>query len=69
LLDIKISNDVLEIPHLHVDESAYWLFGNLIAFEQTNASFEKDVTTYVVFMSQLMATEDDVALLGREGIV
>lgn len=69
LLDISISKDVLEIPRLHVDESAYWLFGNLIAFEQTNASIEKDVTAYVVFMSQLMATEDDVALLGRKGIV
>jgi Plant protein of unknown function len=69
LLDITITNDVLEIPRLRIDESAYWLFGNLIAFEQTNASIEKDVTAYVIFMSQLMATEDDVALLGSEGIV
>ncbi|KAF3341857.1 hypothetical protein FCM35_KLT00495 [Carex littledalei] len=69
LLDITISKDVLEIPHLHVDESVYWLFGNLIAFEQTNASIEKDVTAYVIFMSQLMATADDVDLLSRKGIV
>ncbi|KAJ3709306.1 hypothetical protein LUZ61_013011 [Rhynchospora tenuis] len=69
LLDITISKDVLEIPRIHVDESTYWLFGNLIAFEQTNPSIEKDVTAYVIFMSQLMATPEDVSLLSREGIV
>ncbi|KAJ1704544.1 hypothetical protein LUZ63_004323 [Rhynchospora breviuscula] len=69
LLDITFSNGILEIPCLHVDESAAWLFGNLIAFEQTNRPIEKDVTAYVMFMSQLMATPEDVALLSREGIV
>ncbi|KAJ4809527.1 hypothetical protein LUZ62_022093 [Rhynchospora pubera] len=69
LLDITISKDVLEIPRIRVDESTYWLFGNLIAFEQTNPSIEKDVTAYVIFMSQLMATPEDVNLLSREGIV
>ncbi|KAJ1704545.1 hypothetical protein LUZ63_004324 [Rhynchospora breviuscula] len=69
LLDITISKDVLEIPRIRVDESTYWLFGNLIAFEQTNPSIEKDVTAYVIFMSQLMATPEDVSLLSREGIV
>ncbi|KAJ3684521.1 hypothetical protein LUZ61_013685 [Rhynchospora tenuis] len=69
LLDIIFSNNVLEIPCLCVDESTAWLFGNLIAFEQTNRPIEKDVTAYVMFMSQLMDTPEDVALLSREGIV
>ncbi|KAJ1704757.1 hypothetical protein LUZ63_004536 [Rhynchospora breviuscula] len=69
LLDITFSNGILEIPCLHVDESAAWPFGNLIAFEQTNRRIAKDVAAYVMFMSQLMATPEDVALLSREGIV
>ncbi|KAE8800748.1 hypothetical protein D1007_23751 [Hordeum vulgare] len=42
---------------------------NLVAFEQTCSQFGNDVTAYIAFVSQLVSTPCDVALLARKGII
>jgi hypothetical protein len=41
----------------------------MIAFEQTNPNIGNFITSYVMFMSQLISTPDDVTLLSRRGII
>lgn len=42
---------------------------NLTALEQTNPQFGNRMTTYIVFVSQLVRNTDDVAMLVSEGII
>jgi hypothetical protein len=41
----------------------------LVAFEQTCSKFGNDLTAYIAFISQLVSTPRDVALLARKGII
>lgn len=69
LLDVKFSNGVIEIPCFPIDENTEALFKNLIALEQTNPRYGNDLTAYINFMSQLVTTPDDAALLVKKGII
>ena len=69
LLDIKLSNGVLEVPYFPIDENTESLFKNLIAFEQMSPQFGNCITSYITFMSQFVSTSEDVALLSRRGII
>uniref|UniRef100_R7W176 Uncharacterized protein n=1 Tax=Aegilops tauschii TaxID=37682 RepID=R7W176_AEGTA len=69
LLDITFDKGKVEIPCLLIDENTICLFRNLVAFEQTCSQFGNDVTAYIAFISQLVSTPCDVALLARKGII
>uniref|UniRef100_M8AJP9 Uncharacterized protein n=1 Tax=Aegilops tauschii TaxID=37682 RepID=M8AJP9_AEGTA len=69
LLDITFDKGEVEIPCLLIDENTICLFRNFVAFEQTCSQFGNDVTSYITFMSQLVSTPCDVALLARKGII
>ncbi|XBI21949.1 hypothetical protein VPH35_063022 [Triticum aestivum] len=69
LLDITFDKGEVEIPCLLIDENTICLFRNIVAFEQTCSQFGNDVTSYIAFMSQLVSTPCDVALLARKGII
>jgi hypothetical protein len=69
LLDVRFSNGVIEIPCLPIDENTEALFKNFIALEQTDPRYGNDLTAYVWFMSQLVTTPDDAALLVNKGII
>ncbi|XP_020098994.1 UPF0481 protein At3g47200-like [Ananas comosus] len=73
LLDIKFGlkfgHGVMEIPRLSIDANTVSLFRNFIAFEQTCPQVGNEITTYVVFMSQLLSMPDDVTLLAQRGII
>lgn len=69
LLDISFDNGTLMVPYLFVDQSTVSHFRNLIAFEQTCPQFGNDVTAYSAFMSFLLCRADDIAFLGRKGII
>uniref|UniRef100_J3M204 Uncharacterized protein n=1 Tax=Oryza brachyantha TaxID=4533 RepID=J3M204_ORYBR len=69
LLDIRFRNGVIEIPCLPIDENSEALFKNFIALEQTDPRYGNDLTAYVWFMSQLVTTPDDAALLVAKGII
>ncbi|TVU16335.1 hypothetical protein EJB05_39893, partial [Eragrostis curvula] len=69
LLDVKFINGAIEIPCIPIDENTEALFKNLIALEQTNPRYGNDLTAYISFMSQLVTTPDDAALLVKQGII
>jgi hypothetical protein len=69
LLDVKFSNGNMEIPCIVVDEHTGSLFRNVIALEQTCPQIGDDFTAYIVLMSQLMSTPEDVTLLARNKII
>ncbi|KAI5002555.1 hypothetical protein ZWY2020_027205 [Hordeum vulgare] len=69
LLDITFDKGQVEIPCLLIDENTICLFRNLVAFEQTCSQFGNDVTAYIAFVSQLVSTPCDVALLAHKGII
>ncbi|XP_044345398.1 UPF0481 protein At3g47200 [Triticum aestivum] len=69
LLDITFDKGQVQIPCLLIDENTICLFRNLVALEQTCSQFGNDVTAYIAFISQLVSTPCDVALLARKGII
>ncbi|CAL5025114.1 unnamed protein product [Urochloa decumbens] len=69
LLDIKFASGMIEVPFFPIDENTGSLFKNLIALEQTDPRYGNDVTAYIAFMSQIVATPADAALLSQNGII
>ncbi|KAM3390695.1 hypothetical protein ACQJBY_012352 [Aegilops geniculata] len=69
LLDIRFMNGVIEVPCLPIDETTEPLFKNLLALEQTDPRFGNDFSAYVTFMSQVIATTDDVTMFVEKGII
>jgi len=62
-------NGVIEVPCLPIDESSESLFKNLLALEQMDPRFGNDISAYITFMSQVIATPDDATLLVQRGII
>lgn len=69
LLDISFLDGVIEVPCVPIDESTESLFKNLVALEQTDPRFGNDISAYVTFMSQIIATPDDAMMLVQKGII
>ncbi|CAL5047839.1 unnamed protein product [Urochloa decumbens] len=69
MLDLTFQDGVLEIPCLPVEDRTGALFRNMIAFEQSCPQYGNCITAYVMFMSQLMSSPDDVTHLSRRGII
>ncbi|XP_065873128.1 UPF0481 protein At3g47200-like [Euphorbia lathyris] len=67
--DIKFKNGVLRIPRLLIHDGTKSLFLNLIAFEQCHLDTTSDITSYVIFMDNLINSPQDVAYLHYHGII
>lgn len=67
--DINFKNGILQIPRLLIHDGTRSLFLNLIAFEQCHLDCSNDITSYVVFMDNLIDSHEDVAYLHYCGII
>uniref|UniRef100_A0A516IJF1 Uncharacterized protein n=1 Tax=Turnera subulata TaxID=218843 RepID=A0A516IJF1_9ROSI len=67
--DIKFEDGVLRIPRLLIHDGTKSLFLNLIAFEQCHLDSSNDITSYVIFMDNLINSPEDVAYLHYCGII
>ncbi|CAN0863946.1 UPF0481 protein At3g47200, partial [Linum grandiflorum] len=67
--DIKFKNGVLRMPRILIHDGTKSLFLNLIAFEQCHLDCNNDITSYVIFMDNLINSNEDVAYLHYCGIV
>ncbi|PRQ36370.1 hypothetical protein RchiOBHm_Chr4g0390741 [Rosa chinensis] len=62
-------NGTLEIPHLDVGMSSKTLFRNLIAFEQCYHGYSNEITSYAIFMDNLISSNEDMELLCKEKVI
>jgi len=69
LLDIRFTHGLIEIPPLVIACHTNSFFKNIIALEQTCPQYGNYFTSYCVFLSQIVAKPDDVALLAKRGIL
>ncbi|KAB1214775.1 hypothetical protein CJ030_MR5G017518 [Morella rubra] len=67
--DIKFKKGTLEIPRLLIQDGTKSLLLNLIAFEQCHPNRGNKITSYAVFMDNLINSEQDVAYLQSCGII
>ncbi|XP_010558850.1 PREDICTED: UPF0481 protein At3g47200 [Tarenaya hassleriana] len=67
--DIRFKNGYLEIPRLLIHDGTKSLFLNLIALEQCHIDSSNDITSYIIFMDNLINSPQDVGLLHYYGII
>ncbi|VVB05120.1 unnamed protein product [Arabis nemorensis] len=67
--DIRFKNGYLEIPKLLIHDGTRSLFSNLIAFEQCHIDSSNDITSYIIFMDNLIDSPQDVSYLHYCGII
>lgn len=67
--DIKFKNGILSIPRLFVHDGTKSLFLNLIAFEQCHIACSNNITSFVIFMDNLINSPEDVGYLHYCGII
>ncbi|KAI4387269.1 hypothetical protein MLD38_005112 [Melastoma candidum] len=67
--DIKFEDGVLWIPRLLIHDGTRSLFLNLIAFEQSHFDCSNDITSYAIFMDNLINSPEDVGHLHYWGII
>ncbi|KAK6151214.1 hypothetical protein DH2020_016146 [Rehmannia glutinosa] len=67
--DIKFANGILKIPRLLIHDGTKSLFLNLIAYEQCHLDCTNDITSYVIFMDNLIDSPADVSYLHYCGII
>ncbi|KAJ0248846.1 hypothetical protein HA466_0158900 [Hirschfeldia incana] len=67
--DIRFKNGYLEIPKLLIHDGTKSLFSNLIAFEQRHIDSSNDITSYIIFMDNLIDSAQDVSYLHYCGII
>ncbi|CAD5325376.1 unnamed protein product [Arabidopsis thaliana] len=67
--DIQFKNGYLEIPKLLIHDGTKSLFSNLIAFEQCHIESSNDITSYIIFMDNLIKSNEDVSYLLYRGII
>ncbi|KAK1587036.1 hypothetical protein Q3G72_008804 [Acer saccharum] len=68
-LDIEFKNGILSIPRLFIHNGTKSLFLNLIAFEQSRIGCSNDITSYVIFMDNLINSTEDVSYLHYRHII
>ncbi|KAH0851842.1 hypothetical protein HID58_090268, partial [Brassica napus] len=64
-----IQNGYLEIPKLLIHDGTKSLFSNLIAFEQCHIHSSHNITSYIIFMDNLINSSEDVSYLHHCGII
>lgn len=67
--DIKFKDGALNIPRLLVHDGTKSLFFNLIAFEQCHIDCTNDITSYMIFMDNLIDSAQDVSYLHSRRIL
>jgi hypothetical protein len=71
--DIRFEKGVLHIPRILIHDSTKSLFLNLIAFEQCHMDIAtpggNNITSYAIFMDNLINSADDVKYLHDRGII
>ncbi|KAL3722079.1 hypothetical protein ACJRO7_034436 [Eucalyptus globulus] len=67
--DIQFEQGILKISRLEIHEGTGSLFLNLIAFEQSHFDCENHITSYVIFMHNLISSPEDVQYLRCRGII
>ncbi|CAA0385431.1 unnamed protein product [Arabidopsis thaliana] len=67
--DIEFKNGYLKIPKLLIHDGTKSLFLNLIAFEQCHIKSSKKITSYIIFMDNLINSSEDVSYLHHYGII
>ncbi|KAF8012360.1 hypothetical protein BT93_I0493 [Corymbia citriodora subsp. variegata] len=67
--DIKFEDGILVIPPLEIHEGTRSLFLNLIAFEKCHFDCSNSVTSYVIFMHDLINSPEDVRYLRNHRII
>ncbi|ESW28761.1 hypothetical protein PHAVU_002G015900 [Phaseolus vulgaris] len=67
--DIKFKDGILRIPRLLIHDGTKSLFLNLIAFEQCHLDCSNDITSYIIFMDNLINSPEDVGYLHYRGII
>uniref|UniRef100_A0ACD5UTD4 Uncharacterized protein n=1 Tax=Avena sativa TaxID=4498 RepID=A0ACD5UTD4_AVESA len=71
--DIRFDKGVLHIPRILIHDSTKSLFLNLIAFEQCHMDIAtpggNNITSYAIFMDNLINSADDVKYLHDRGII
>ncbi|PIN22668.1 hypothetical protein CDL12_04613 [Handroanthus impetiginosus] len=68
LFNVDFTKGELTLPSLMVNDSTETFFRNLIAFEQCGY-YSKHITSYVIFMDNLINTPNDVDLLVKHEII
>ncbi|KAF8037798.1 hypothetical protein BT93_B0597 [Corymbia citriodora subsp. variegata] len=69
LKDISFASGVLKLPVITVDDDTESMFLNLMTFERLYIGAGYEITSYTVFMDNLINDEWDVALLHAHGII
>ncbi|XP_038884451.1 UPF0481 protein At3g47200-like [Benincasa hispida] len=70
LTNISFKNGVLEIPPIIIESTFEIVVRNLIAFDHYPAGNQKQyVIQYVLFLDDLISTEEDVHLLVKAGVI
>lgn len=67
--DIKFKDGILRMPRLLIHDGTKSLFLNLIALEQCHMDCSNDITSYVIFMDNLINSPADVGYLHYQGII
>ncbi|PRQ33497.1 hypothetical protein RchiOBHm_Chr5g0058271 [Rosa chinensis] len=62
-------NGVLKIPQLNVGMLTESLFRNLIAFEQCYHGISNEITSYAVFMDNLISSQEEMELLCKAKVI
>lgn len=65
--DIKFKNGNLGIPRLFIHDGTKSLFLSLIAFQQCHLDCSNDITSYVIFVDNLINSPEDVGYLHSLG--
>ena len=65
LTEIKFDPNTgkLELPVLAIHDGTEYLLLNMVAYEQIHVGSSNEITSYIMFMTALIKTEDDVKLL------
>ncbi|CAH8305749.1 unnamed protein product [Eruca vesicaria subsp. sativa] len=67
--DIKFNDGYLEIPSVVIHEGTKSLLLNLIAFEQCHVESSNNITSYCVFMNNLIDSAEDASYFHECGIL
>lgn len=67
--EIKFKDGILRIPRLQIHEKTRSLFLNLIAFEQSHFKCSNYITSYVIFMHNLINSAEEVQYLRNHQII
>ncbi|KAJ6366823.1 hypothetical protein OIU77_003244 [Salix suchowensis] len=67
--DVKFEKGILRVPRLLIHDGTKSLFLNLIALEQCHIHCGNEITSFVIFMDNLINSPEDVAYLHYCGIM